>query len=210
ASGAKAVMAIETALAKAALDVVSRRNPNNIYHRMSVAELAALTPAFDWTVYLRGLQAPPIQSLNVSEPEFMKGVNQLLTASAIDDLKMYLRWHVLSAQFDFMPKAYRDESFAFTKVLTGAEEQRPRWKRCVAATNGDLGEIVGKAYVAQTFGPDGKERTQKMVRAIEDSMEQDIHQITWMSEDSKKEALVKLKAVANKVGYPDRWRDYSS
>src|SRR5262249_6516367 len=140
ASGARAVMAIETALAKAALDVVSRRNPDNIYHKMSLPELAALTPAFDWTAYLRGLQGPPIQSLNVSEPEFMKGVNQLLTSSPIEDLKVYLRWNVLSAQSDFMPKAYRDESFAFTKVLSGAEEQRPRWKRCVDATNGDLGE----------------------------------------------------------------------
>jgi putative endopeptidase len=210
AAGARAVIAIETALAKAALDVVSRRNPDNIYHKMTVPELSALTPAFDWTAYLRGLQAPPTQSLNVSEPEFMTGVNQLLTSSPLDDIKAYLRWHVLSAQSDFMPKAYRDENFAFTKVLTGAQEQRPRWKRCVDATNGDLGEIVGKAYVAQTFGADGKERTLKMVHAIEDSMEKDIHAITWMSEDSKKEALVKLKAVANKIGYPDRWRDYSS
>jgi putative endopeptidase len=209
AAGADAVMRIETALAKAALELVSRRDPAKVYHKMPVTELRALTPGFDWSVYLGALRAPPIKDLNVAEPEFMKAVNGIVTATGVADLRAYMQWHLLNASAEFLPKAFVDENFAFTKVLTGAKEQRLRWKRCVDYTDADLGEVVGKVYVAQTFGSEGKARTLQMVGAIERAMDKDIQTITWMSDETKKQALVKLKAVANKIGYPDRWRDYS-
>ena len=209
-AGAQAVMRLETALAKAALDRVSRRSPTNVYHKMPISELRDLAPSFDWTTYLRALEAPAIDAVNVSEPDFMRAVNRIVASTPIDEVKTYLRWHLLDASAEFLPKPFVDENFAFTKVLTGAKEQRPRWKRCVDYTNGDLGEVVGKAYVAQAFGAEGKARTLKMVEAIEHAMNKDIQEISWMSPETKQQALVKLGAVANKIGYPDRWRDYSS
>jgi putative endopeptidase len=208
--GAEAVMRIETALAKAALDRVSRRTPANVYHKMPLEELRAVTPAFDWTTYLRDLQAPGIAVVNVSEPDFMRAVNQIVSATPLAELKAYLRWHVLNGNAEFLPKAFVEENFAFTKTLTGAKEQRPRWKRCVDYTNGDLGEVVGKAYIAQAFGAEGKARTLEMVQAIEHAMGTDIGELAWMSEPTKKQAAEKLKSVANKIGYPDKWRDYSA
>jgi putative endopeptidase len=181
-----------------------------VYHKMPLEELRAVTPAFDWTTYLRDLQAPGIAVVNVSEPDFMRAVNQIVSATPLAELKAYLRWHVLNGNAEFLPKAFVEENFAFTKTLTGAKEQRPRWKRCVDYTNGDLGEVVGKAYIAQAFGAEGKARTLEMVRAIEHAMGTDIGELAWMSEPTKKQAAEKLKSVANKIGYPDKWRDYSA
>ena len=211
AAGADAVLKIETALAKNALDRVSRRSPANVYHRMTPAEAAALTPGFDMSAYIKAVEAPPIAFVNVSEPEFLKGVNGIVSTTPIADLKSYLRWHVLNANSPVLPSAFDVEHFNFYgKTLQGTAQQRPRWKRCVDFTNGDLGEALGKIYVDRTFGPEGKERTVKMVQAIEHALEKDIQEIAWMSPETKKQALVKLQAVANKVGYPDRWRDYST
>ena len=210
AAGAHAVMRIETEMAKAALDRVSRREPAKVYHKMALGEVRALTPVFDWVVYLRGVQAPPFHDVNVAEPEFMKAVNEILTKAPLADLRAYMRWHLLHASAEFLPKPFVDENFAFTRALTGAKQLLPRWKRCVQYTDADLGEVVGKVFVERAFGPDAKARTQDMVHAIESAMDQDLRAITWMSEDTKKQAFVKLRAVANKIGYPDTWRDYSS
>ena len=211
AAGAKTVMQIETALAKNALDRVAARNPTNLYHKMPLDEARRLIPSFDLTVYLKAAEAPAVDTANVTEPEFMKGLDRVMASTSIDDLKTYLRWHVIHAQTSYMPNAFDEETFDFYgKALTGAKEQRPRWKRCVDATNSDLGEAVGKVYVEKTFGAEGKERTLRMVQAIESSLDADIKDITWMSDDTKKQAAAKLRAVANKIGYPDRWRDYST
>jgi endothelin-converting enzyme/putative endopeptidase len=211
AAGADAVLRIETALAKNALDRVSRRSPANVYHRMTPAEAAALTPAFDLAAYMKAVEAPPIAFVNVSEPEFVKGVNAIVSTTSVAELKSYLRWHLLNANSPVLPSAFDVEHFNFYgKTLQGTAQQRPRWKRCVDFTNGDLGEALGRIYVDRTFGPEGKERTVKMVQAIEHALEKDIQEIAWMSPETKKQALVKLQAVANKVGYPDRWRDYST
>jgi endothelin-converting enzyme/putative endopeptidase len=211
AAGAKTVMQIETALAKNALDRVAARNPTNLYHKMATAEAGQLIPSFDLNVYLKAAEVPAVQTVNVTEPEFMKGLNQVISSTSVDDLKTYLRWHVIHGQTSVMPRAFDEETFAFYgKQLTGAKEQRPRWKRCVDATNSDLGEALGKVYVERTFGAEGKERTLRMVQAIEAALDADIKEISWMSDDTKKQAAVKLRAVANKIGYPDRWRDYSS
>jgi putative endopeptidase len=208
--GAQAIMRIETALARAALDRVSRRSPANVYHKVPLDELRAMMPGFNWTTYLRGVQAGNIDVVNVSEPDFMRAVNQIASSTPLPELKTYLRWHLLDASAEFLPKPFVEENFAFSRTLTGAKELRPRWKRCVDYTDADLGEILGKAYIARTFGPEGKEQTVKMVEAIERAMGQDLSSLEWMSEATRKQAAVKLEAVANKIGYPEKWRDYTA
>jgi putative endopeptidase len=211
AAGAKAVLKIETALAQASLDRVSQRNPTNIYHKMPRDEVKKLMPDFNLSAFMERAEAPPGDSANVSEPEFLKAVDQVIISSDLNDLKTYLRWQVVTAQAAMLPRTFAEENFNFYgKVLTGATEQRARWKRCVDATDGDLGEALGKAYVERTFGPEGKARTTEMVKNIEAALSTDIRQIDWMSPETKTQAEAKLREVANKIGYPDRWRDYSS
>ncbi len=208
---AKAVMDIETALAKGALDLTSRRDPNNVYHRMSAQELSALSPAFDWSVYLKGIGAPPTQVLNVTEPEFFKHLEVTLNSTSLEDWKTYLGWHVIHANAPLLPAKFVNENFDFfSKTLAGTKELPPRWKRCVRHATGDLGEAVGEKYVEETFGADGKARTLKMVQALEQSLGDDIDNLAWMGPDTKKQARIKLAAIANRIGYPDKWRDYSN
>ena len=210
-AGAKIVMQIETALAKTALDRVARRNPSNIYHKLSRDEVKKLMPNFNMSQYLERAAAPPGDSANVTEPDFMKAVDAVIAANSLADLKTYLRWHVIHSNAHMLPARFVDENFNFyNKTLTGAREQRPRWKRCVEAADADLGEALGKIYVERTFGAEGKARTLEMVEAIKAALARDIAEISWMSPETKKAAEAKLNAVANKVGYPDRWRDYSS
>jgi putative endopeptidase len=211
AAEAKAVMDIETALAKGALDVTSRRDPNKVYHRMSTQELSALNPAFDWNVYLKEIGAPPTQVLNVTEPEFFKHLDGILSTTSLEDWKTYLGWHVVHASARYLPAKFVNENFDFfSKTLEGTKELPPRWKRCVRRTGSDLGEALGQKYVEETFGPDGKARTLKMVQALEQSLGDDIDKLPWMGQETKKQARIKLAAVANRIGYPDKWRDYSS
>jgi putative endopeptidase len=211
AAGARVVMQIETALAKNALDRVAQRNPTNIYHKMSRDEVKRLMPNFNMSQYLERAEAPPGDHANVTEPEFLKAVDGVIAATTLADLKTYLRWHTIHSNAHMLPKRFVDENFAFyNRTLTGAQEQRPRWKRCVDAADADLGEALGKIYVDRTFGAEGKARTLQMVEAIEAALARDITEITWMSPETKKAAEAKLKTVANKIGYPDRWRDYSS
>ena len=210
ADASAAVMRVETALAKAALDVVSRRDPSKVYHKMTPAELQTLTPGFDWTRYLAETGAPPISAMNVTEPDFFKAVNQVALSTPLDDVRTYLRWQLVHRFARILPTAFVDENFRFYgTILTGAKELRPRWKRCVQATDGDLGETLGQAYVKEAFGPQAKAATLTMVKGIETVLERDINGLPWMTEATKKQALVKLHAVTNKIGYPDRWRDYS-
>jgi endothelin-converting enzyme/putative endopeptidase len=208
---AKAVMDIETALAKNALDPTTRRDPAKIYHKMTNAELASLGPAFNWNLYLTEVGAPAISGLNVAEPDFVKGLDGVLNNTSVDDLKTYLRWQTLHTAAPFLPAAFVQENFNFfSKELQGTKELRPRWKRCVTYTNNDLGEAVGQKYVEQTFGAEGKARMLTMVEALEKALGQDIQALPWMGEETKKQAAVKLAAITNRIGYPDKWRDYSS
>ncbi len=211
AAEAERVMEIETGLANGALDVVSRRDPAKIYHKMTRAELVALSPDFAWDKYFADLGAPSFTSLNVANPDFMKTMNGLLDSVSIEDWKTYLRWHVAHANAASLPKRFDDENFEFfSKALQGTKEQPPRWKRCVRAVNGDLGEAVGQAYVAATFGAEGKERTLKMVDTIESSLREDIKSLPWMTDATKTRALEKLVAITNRIGYTDKWRDYTN
>ena len=210
AADAQTVMRIETGLAKVSMTRVSRRVPENIYHKMTREELVSLDPSFSWGQYLTDVSAPKIASLNVVAPDFFKGLNALLDSVSLADWKTYLRWHLLHSAAPLLPAKFVDENFNFYgKSLTGAEQIRPRWKRCVAYTDNDLGFALGRPYVAETFGPEGKARTLKMVQALEKSLGEDIQNLPWMTEATKKQALIKLQAIANKIGYPDHWRDYS-
>lgn len=213
AAEANVVMNIETALAKGAMDQVARREPNNIYHKMTAHEWQALIPLLSWPRYLADIGAPPFTSLNVAAPDFFKALNAELKDISLDDLKTYLRWHVVhtGAATDVLPDAFVSENFNFyAKTLAGAKELRARWKRCVAAVDGDLGEALGLAYVERTFPPQAKERTLRMVQALEAALRQDITSLPWMTETTKKQALIKLDAIQNKIGYPSKWRDYSA
>jgi putative endopeptidase len=211
AAEAKTVMDMETGLARGALDRVSRRDPNKVYHKMTAKELAALSPGFGWSLYLEGIGAPATQVLNVTEPEFFKQMDKVLKTASLDDWKIYLRWHVAHSNAGLLPAKFVNENFDFfDKTLAGTKELSPRWKRCVRYTTGDLGEAVGQKYVELTFGAEGKERTLKMVQTLEKALGEDIDNVPWMGPQTKQRARVKLAAITNRIGYPDRWRDYSS
>lgn len=208
---AKVVMEIETALAKASLDNVSRRDPQRLYHKMTRKELAALSPAFDWNKYIRALSTPQFDSLNVYVPEFVKGFNTVIQGQSLDNLKTYLTWQLVHQNAPMLPKRFVDENFSFFgAALTGAKQIRPRWKRCVQYTDSDLGEALGKAYVDQTFGAEGKQRMLEMVHNLEKALSADIQELPWMTEETKKQGLVKLQAISNKIGYPEKWRNYAT
>jgi len=211
ASDAQAVMRFETDLAKGSLDRVARRDPDQISHKLTVHQLVSLDPAIDWPKYFEGIGAPSMTDLNVSVPNFFRTLESVIVQSNLDDIKTYLRWHLLHAEASLLPKAFVDEDFHFYReILTGAKEIQARWKRCVAATDGDLGFALGQKYVEETFPPEAKARTLNMVQVIEKALGQDIQALSWMTPATKQEAVVKLRAVANKIGYPDKWRDYSS
>jgi putative endopeptidase len=211
AAEAKVVMEIETGLAKGALDQTSRRDPQKIYHKMSDQDLTSLNTAFDWNAYFVGVGAPKFDSLNVVEPDFVKQMKTVIDTHSLDDWKNYLRWHVVHSNAAVLPSAFVNEDFEFfSKTLQGTKELRPRWKRCVSYADDDLGEAIGQIYVQQNFGAEGKERTLAMVNAIEKSLGEDIRTLPWMSDETKKQALIKLAAITNRIGYPDKWRDYST
>ena len=207
---AEATLRIETALAKAAMSVVVRREPKNIHHKMTLEEFEKLAPSFDWTAYLATLGAPAFTSLDVADPGFFKGLETSLNAFSLDDWKAYLRWTFIDAFLSAAPKAFVDADFAFFgKQLDGQEEMEARWKRCVDATDDQLGDALGEAYVERAFSPQAKQRVLGMMRQIASAMEADIKSLTWMSEKTKARALEKLANVSFKVGYPDEWLDYS-
>jgi predicted metalloendopeptidase len=208
---AKAIMTLETALAKASLDRVDRRNPHLTYHEMPLSGLEALIPDFNFAQYLQDRRAPSFNKLNVAVPDFFKSLNATLASASLDDLKNYMIWHYVSAYAPDLSNPFVDANFDFyIHYLTGAKELQPRWKRCVENTDRSLGEALGQKYVEKAFAGQSKEKTQQLVGIIEREMEADIKSLTWMSPATKEQALVKLKGVTNKIGYPDKWRDYSS
>jgi endothelin-converting enzyme/putative endopeptidase len=205
------VMKLETAMAKASMDVTSRRDPTAVYHMMTLAKFEGLSDSFAWSKYFAALKAPKMDNINVVVPDFFTAQQTLLRSESLAVWKTYLKLHLVVGQSEMLPKAFDDEVFAFNGTfLAGQKEQKARWKRCVAAVDGDLGEALGKAYVEKTFGADGKARTLEMVKKIEASMAKDLEQLTWMTPETKKKAEEKLAAVTNKIGYPDSWRDYSA
>jgi endothelin-converting enzyme/putative endopeptidase len=207
---AATVMRMETSLAKASLTRVERRDPYKQKHKMRVADLYKIAPEFGWTDFFAASGVPKFEILNVSWPDFFKDVNAQLNSSSVQDWQTYLRWHIAHSRAPFLSSAFVNENFDFyRKYLRGVSELQPRWKRCVEYADGDLGEALGQVYVSKTFGPELKASTVQMTQQIEDEMAVRIQQLDWMSPATKQQALVKLKAIRNKVGYPDKWRDYS-
>jgi endothelin-converting enzyme/putative endopeptidase len=210
-SGAQAVLNIETALAKVSLTPVERRNPKIQVNPMTIAQLQEKAPQIQWAKYIEGVHTPKVDSLNVAVPKFAEGMAKVVTETSLDNIKSYLKWHVLHDAAPFLDDKVVAENFDFFgKTLSGQKVLETRWKRCVARTDRALGEALGIAYVERTFGADGKAITVELVKGIESAMEQDIKTLDWMGEDTKKMALTKLHAVANKIGYPEKWRDYTS
>ena len=211
AAEAKAVMRIETALAQASLTRVERRDPYKLFHKMTLAEFQALTPSFPWKPYLAALKAPAIAQVNVAQPAFYKEFENQLKTSSLDDLKAYMRWHVVHAKARFLSSGYVQADFDFfSKYLRGTTAMQPRWKRCVQLVDHTLGEAMGQVFVEKTFTPETKARTVAMTKEIETAMREEIEALPWMSPATKEQALLKLRGISNKIGYPDKWRDYSS
>jgi putative endopeptidase len=208
---AKAVLALETSLAKASLDRTVRRNPRLLHHKMTVEQLSALAPAFDFKQYFNNRSAPAFDSLNVSVPDFFTNLGALIDASSLDDLKSYLTWHFINNYATELSKPFVEADFDFyQRFLNGAKELQPRWKRCVQLTDRSLGDAIGQKYVEKAFPGQSKERTRQLVSIIEKEMSADIDSLTWMSDATKQQALVKLKGVTNKIGYPEKWKDYGA
>ena len=211
ARNAATVLKLENALARASLTRVERRDPHKLFHKLDRAALQRLTPQFDWASYLEVLGLGGVATTNVTEPEFYAALNRLLAAASVADLRAYLRWHLAHSAAPSLSRAFEDERFAFfDHTLRGVPAQKPRWKRCVALVDEQLGEALGQEFVARAFGPDLKASTLKMTRQIEQAMRDDIESLAWMSDATKHQALAKLGAIVNKIGYPDRWRDYSA
>jgi len=211
ATEAQTVLRMETALARGSLTQVERRDPKLLYHKMKRRELEGISPSFRWKEYFSLAGQPGLQSLNVAAPEFFKTMDAALKKESLENWKAYLRWHLVDANAPYLSSAFVDADFDFFgKTLTGVQQIEPRWKRCVNYVDNDLGEALGQAYVERAFPPQAKQRAQKLVKQIEAAMEQDIDGVSWMSPATKQQALAKLHALANKIGYPDKWRDYSA
>jgi putative endopeptidase len=211
AADARAVMAMETTLAKASLTRVERRDPYQLFHRLTRAELKALTPAFDWDTYLREQGIGEVKVANVTEPAFYKELDRLIGAERLDTWKTYLRWHLVSERAPYLSRAFVAADFDFyRRTLRGVSEEPPRWKKCVRWVDRDLGEALGQVFAAKTFSPETKARTVEMTKYVEEAMADEVRELPWMSGETKKRALEKLGTIVNKVGYPDAWRDYSA
>ncbi len=204
------VMRIETALAKGSMGRVEMRDPAKRYHVMTVAEVQDLSPDYDWKQYLSGIGLGSVPTLNVASPGYVKTVNAVLEKENLDAIKSYLRWHTLHGAAPLLSTPFEQENFAFfNQTLQGQKEEQPRWKRCTRLTDVALGEAVGQEWVRQNFPPDAKDNMEKLVKALEAAMAEDIKQLPWMSAETKVEARKKLDSIRDKIGYPEHWRDYS-
>ncbi|MDE1163475.1 MAG: M13 family metallopeptidase [Acidobacteriaceae bacterium] len=209
-SAAATALKFETALAKAQMDNVTRRDPNKTNNRFTPAQLKTLTPNFNWTAYFGALGAPSAPLYEVSSPEFFRTVNGMIASESLDTWKIYLRAQLLNTASSSLGNQWREVSFELTKAITGAKQQPPTWRRCSINTDKALGEALGQVYVAKAFPPESKTRVQKMVKNIEAAMGRDIDEATWMQPETKRQAHLKLAAILDKIGYPDKWIDYSS
>jgi endothelin-converting enzyme/putative endopeptidase len=211
ATQAATVMRIETALAKGQMTRVERRDPPKLYHKMSVEGLQKLAPAFVWSTYFTKTGAGTLATLNVVTPDYFRTMNEEIEKENLPDWKTYLRWHAAHEAASGLSSEFVKENFSFYgKTLRGREELPPRWKRCTNDVDGDLGEALGQAYVAKYFSPEAKQSALKIVKEVETAMQSEIQSLPWMGAATKEQALTKLRAIANKIGYPDTWRDYST
>ena len=211
AAEAKTVLGIETKLAEASMTRVERRDPDATYHRMAPDELKKLTPHFEWAAYFKEIDAPPIAAINIGQPKFFEALDKDLAAVPLADWKTYLRWHLIHSAAPGLSSKFVEENFNFyAKTLEGTKELLPRWKRCVQSTDRHLGFALGKLYVAEYFPPESKARADQMVKSLIAALREDLTTLPWMGAETRKAALAKLDAFTPKIGYPDKWRDYTS
>jgi endothelin-converting enzyme/putative endopeptidase len=209
-AAAQTIMTMETKLAEASLDNVALRDPAATDHNTTFAQLQALAPHFDWTAYFKHKQIPTDVDMNVDQPKFMQEVDRQLQQTSLADWKLYLKWHLLNSTANFLSAPFVEEDFAFnSKYLAGVTEMKPRWKRCAESTDQNLGEALGQKYVEKYFPPAAKARMQEMVRNLLAAMRDDILSRPWMSDDTKEKAMAKIATFNPKIGYPDKWKDYS-
>jgi putative endopeptidase len=204
------IVEIETALARGAIPRRDLRDPDKRYHIMAVSDLSALEPNFDWPGYLAAIDAPKVADLNVGQPDFFKAENQVFADESLDALKAYLKFHAVNGVATWLSQPFQDASFDFfQRTLQGQAEQTARWKRCTAITDRALGEAVGQDWVRENFPPQAKQNMEQLVAALKKSLAADIQSLPWMSDDTKRQAEAKLDEFRDKIGYPDKWRDYS-
>jgi putative endopeptidase len=204
-------MNFETTLANASLSRVQMRDPHAVWHKMTLPQLEALAPSWPWEAYFRQRNSPSFAFINVEQPDFFKEANRLLTATPLDQWKSYLRWHVLHANAGELSDPFVQENFNFYgRKLSGSKQIQPRWKRCVQSVNRNLGEALGQVYVEKYFPPEAKTHAREMVMNLIAALSTDIPALNWMDADTKKAALEKLQAFQIKIGYPDKWRNYSA
>jgi endothelin-converting enzyme/putative endopeptidase len=210
AAAAQAIMGMETKLAEASLDNVALRDPAATDHNTTFAQLQALAPHVDWVEYFKHKQLPQDIDLNVDQPKFMQEVDRQMQQISLAEWKTYLKWHLLNSTAGSLSAPFVEEDFAFNgKYLSGAQEMKPRWKRCVEPADQLLGEALGKKYVEKYFPPEAKVRMQEMVRNLLAAMRDDILSRPWMSDETKEKAMAKIATFNPKIGYPDKWKDYS-
>jgi predicted metalloendopeptidase len=205
---AEDVMRIETALAKASKTRVERREPTTMYNRLDRAGVAHAAPRLLWDDYWKALGFPEVSAITVTAPAFLGAVNNLLGSEKAPAWRSYLTWHVVRSLAPTLPKAFVDEAFAFEAALTGQKEQRVRWKRCVAATDGAIGELLAQPFVKESFTPESKEATERYVREIAAAFGEELGKLDWMDAETKARAAEKLQAVAYLIGYPKKWKTY--
>ncbi|HEY6765110.1 MAG TPA: M13 family metallopeptidase [Candidatus Sulfotelmatobacter sp.] len=209
-AGAQTIMAMETKLAEATLDNVALRDPAATDHNTTFAQLQAMTPHINWVAYFEHKQIPRDVDMNVDQPKFMQELDRQMQQTSLADWKVYLKWHVLNQMARFLSDPIEEENFAFNgKYLSGATENKPRWKRCAESADLFLGEALGKKYVEKYFPPEAKARMQEMVRNLLAAMREDILSRPWMSDDTTEKAMAKIATFNPKIGYPDKWKDYS-
>ena len=209
------VMRIETALASGSMSRVEMRDPAKRYHIMTIAEVSALSPEYNWKQFLTGIDVGTgigqATTMNVASPGYLKTVNTELESEQLSAIKSYMRWHALHDAAPYLAKPFEEENFAFfNQTLNGQKEQQPRWKRCTALTDRALGEAVGQDWVKQYFPPEAKANMEKLIGALEKALGEDIQSLDWMSDATKKEAEAKLNTIQQKIGYPENWRDYGA
>ncbi|HEY6808938.1 MAG TPA: M13 family metallopeptidase, partial [Gemmatimonadales bacterium] len=204
------VFALETALARVSLTRVQRRDPNANYHKMSLAAADSVTPHLEWRAYLAASGVPAVDSINLGQPSFFRGMDSIVSAAPIADIRAYLRWHYLRGAASSLSSAFVNETFHYSTALSGVAVQQPRWKRCLGAANGALPDAVTEAFISRAFSPEAKARARAMVENLIAALDDRLHTLAWMSDSTRQAALVKLRAYGRKIGYADKFRDYAA
>ncbi len=210
AADAQTVLKLETGLAKVSMPRVKMRDPKATYNPMPVAKLETLAPVFPWKPYFGEVGLPSLASIDVGMPDFFKGMSEQLKTVPLKDWKVYLRWHLASSASRCLSSNFVKENFEFSKTFTGAKEDLPRWRKAVSATNGALGEDLGQLYVKQYFSPESKAKVLEILHNIRKALKEDLTTLAWMSPATRKQAIAKLDMIVEKIGYPDKWKDYSA